>query len=112
MKILKKAVEFDWDKGNIGKNKKHNVSDKEAKEVFFDKKIFIFKDIIHSKNDPRFRILGKTRKERLLLSFSLLEVKKIEIILARDINRKEVYLYEKKLKLPKFKNEDKEREFW
>lgn len=101
MKILKNLLEFEWDKGNIGKNKKHNIADKEAEEAFFDKKRFIFKDIVHSKNEPRFRILGKTRKGRLLFVVFTIRGKKIRIISARDINKKEVYLYEKKIKAAK-----------
>lgn len=96
MKILKKPLEFEWDKGNIGKNKKHNVADKEAEEVFFDEKKVIYKDIFHSQKEERFIILGKTKKERLLYTVFTIRGKKIRIISARDINKKEVRLYEKK----------------
>ena len=57
MKIDKKALEFEWDEGDIEKNKKHRVEDKEAEEVFFDNNKVIFS--------------------------------------VRDVNRKEVPLYEK-----------------
>ena len=43
MKILKSVVEFDWDKGNVDKNKRHKVDDKETEEIFFDKKKLLFK---------------------------------------------------------------------
>lgn len=36
MRVVKDVLEFEWDKGNIGKNKNHNVEDKEAEEVFLD----------------------------------------------------------------------------
>jgi len=67
MRILKGPLEFQWDKGNIGKSfKKHKVKDKEAEEPFFDKRHKIFKDKLHSKGEERNRIAGKTKKGRLL----------------------------------------------
>lgn len=97
MKVIKEAYEFQWDKGNIGKNLKHNVEDKEAEEVFFDENRFSFKDKVHSEGEERFRILGKTQKGRLLFIVFTVRREKIRIISARDINRKEVTLYEKKV---------------
>lgn len=101
MKIIKQVLEFEWDKGNIGKNKKHNVDDKEAEEVFFDTEKVIYKDVFHSKEEERFIILGKTRKGRLLYTVFTKRGRKIRIISSRDINKKEVYFYEKKIKTTK-----------
>lgn len=101
MKTVKKAVEFDWDKGNIGKNLKHGVEDQEAEEVFLDAHRFIFKDRLHSGGEERLRILGKTKKERLLFIAFTIRSSKIRVISARDINRKEVSLYEKKVSATK-----------
>lgn len=98
MKRLRDVVEFQWDEGNIGKNKKHKVEDKESEEVFFDEKRFIFKDLVHSESEERLRILGKTKKGRLLFVVFTKRGKRIRIISARDINKKEVYLYEEKIK--------------
>lgn len=98
MRVVKKVFEFQWDKGNIDKNlKKHEVKNKEAEEVFFDEKRFIFKDKLHSFGEERFRIIGKTKKKRLLFVVFTKRGKKIRIISARNINKKEVYLYEKKV---------------
>lgn len=97
MRIVKDAVEFEWDKGNIGKNLRHNVEDKEAEEVFLDNRRFIFKDRLHSKNEERFRIIGRTKKGRLLFIVFTKRDRKVRLISARDINKKEVYLYEKKV---------------
>lgn len=98
MKVVRKVFEFEWDKGNIDKNlKKHKVDDKEAEEIFFDKKRFIFRDKLHSSGEERFRVIGKTKRERLLFVVFTKRHKKIRIISARDINKKEVYLYEKKV---------------
>lgn len=96
MKVDKRILEFEWDKGNIGKNKKHKVEDKEAEEVFFDENKVTFRDIIHSTEDEeRLRIIGKTKKSRLLFIVFTKRGEKIRIVSARDINRKEVPLYEK-----------------
>ncbi|MBI4079486.1 MAG: BrnT family toxin [Candidatus Levybacteria bacterium] len=99
--LIKNVFSFDWDEGNIGKNKKHDVEDREAEEAFFDEKRFIFKDTVHSQNEERLRILGKTKKSRLLFVVFTKRGDKIRIISARDINKKEVDLYEKKVSTPK-----------
>ena len=93
---LSEPIIFEWNQGNIGKNAKHNVDDKEAEEVFFDKNNRKFKDKLHSKGEERYRIIGKTEKGRLLFVVFTIRQNKVRIISARDINRKEQYLYEKK----------------
>jgi uncharacterized DUF497 family protein len=98
---IKEPAEFEWDKGNIAKNKKHNVEDRESEEVFFDDHKLIFKDHIHSNKEERLRILGKTKKKRLLFIVFTKRGRKIRIISARDINKKEVFLYEEKINTTK-----------
>lgn len=82
----------------IGKNKKHNVGDLGAEEPFLDERHFIFKDHIHSQNEERFRILGRTQSERLLLVVFTLRLGKIRIISVRDVNKSEAKLYEERIK--------------
>ena len=101
MQVDKKVLEFEWDKGNIGKNKKHSISDREAEEVFFDNKRFIFKDKIHSQGEERFRIIGKTKKERLLFAVFTKRGKKIRIISARRATFQERIEYEEELRSQK-----------
>ncbi|MDO8657298.1 MAG: BrnT family toxin [Candidatus Levybacteria bacterium] len=96
MVIDRKIFEFEWDKGNIEKNKKHKIKDKEAEEVFFDENKVIYKDILHSKVEKRFILLGKNKKKRLLYVVFTKRGRKIRIISARGVNKKEVHLYEKK----------------
>lgn len=96
MRIVKEAFKFQWDKGNIDKNKKHNVTDKESEEVFFDRNKVVYKDLFHSDNEERFIILGKTKKDRLLYTVFTYRSKKVRIISSRGMDRKEVKLYEKK----------------
>ncbi len=95
MKVVGKVFEFQWDKGNIDKNKKHKIIDKEAEEVFFDENKTIYRDKLHSKYEERFITLGKTKEQRLLYAVFTKRGRKIRIISARDINSKEVRLYEK-----------------
>ena len=93
--ISEDAVFFKWDIGNIGKNKKHTVGDEEAEEVFFDTNKKTFTDRVHSGQEKRLRLVGKTRNNRLLFVVFTMRGKDIRIISARDVNKKEVYLYEK-----------------
>ena len=95
MNINKKVLQFEWDKGNIGKNKKHKVEDQEAEEVFFDEGKVILKDKIHStESEERFILLGKTKKNKLLYIVFTERNENVRIISARNINKKEVHLYE------------------
>lgn len=96
MKTIKEIIEFEWDKGNSEKNKKHNVEDKEAEEAFFDEDKIVYKDILHSKIEERFILLGNTKNKRLLYVVYTKRNSNIRIISARDINKKETHVYEKK----------------
>lgn len=99
MKILPKPIAFEWDKGNINKNLiKHNVTDKEAEEVFGNKPLKIFKDINHSEKEQRFVAYGKTDSNRSLAIVFTLRREKIRVISARDQNKKERREYEEKNK--------------
>lgn len=96
MKTLPEPVHFVWDRGNSTKNEQeHSVSNQEAEEPFFDKKRKIFTDQLHSGKEERFRIVGKTKHHRLLFVAFTIRSHCVRIISARDINKKEVYLYEK-----------------
>lgn len=93
--------EFDWDGGNSGKNKKHAVEDAESEEAFFDPNKVILKDTLHSGDEERFILLGKTKKERLLFVVFTKRKTKVRIVSARSINRKERPLYEKTSEIAK-----------
>lgn len=97
MKILKKPLEFEWNQGNRGKNLiSHGVTDEECEEIFFDERKKILTDIFHSNKEARYVLLGRTKKLRLLFAVFTLRKNKIRIISARDLNKKEYYLYEQK----------------
>jgi uncharacterized DUF497 family protein len=94
MVTVKEPIEFIWDKGNIDKNwRKHQVSNRECEEVFYDNKKKIYKDKLHSGKEERFILIGKTKKERLLYSVFTIRGNKIRVISSRDINKKERRLY-------------------
>lgn len=98
MKILPEPIEFEWDEGNIGKNLKHNVSDKESEELFNNKPNFLFDDEKHSTLEKRFMIWGITDNDRKLSIIFTIRHKKVRIISVRDMNKKERREYEEKIK--------------
>ena len=99
MDLLPDSIKFNWDKGNINKSlKKHNISNEEAEEVFVNQPIVLLEDEEHSKVETRQMILGKTDKKKLLSIIFTTRNKKIRIISARKMSRKERKLYEEKTK--------------
>lgn len=98
MLTIREPVEFIWDKGNSDKNwPRHRVTNQESEEVFLDEEKKTFKDKLHSGDEERFRIVGKTKEGRILFVVFTIRRNKIRIISARDINKKEVNLYEEKI---------------
>lgn len=91
----RELIKFDWDKGNSDNNKKHDISDQEAEEAFFDEEKIIHEDRFHSEKEDRFIILGKTKKGELLFISYTIRGDLVRIISARRINKKEVHIYEK-----------------
>jgi len=96
VRIDKDLKGFVWDKGNIDKNwEKHRVRGTECEEVFFDENKVVSKDVLHSGGEERFIVLGKTKRDRLLFVVFTIRRRKLRVISARDVNRKERKLYEK-----------------
>lgn len=88
--MLPKPLSFKWDAGNIDKNLiKHNVTDKEAEEVFSSKPLKLFRDIKHSQSENRFVALGRTIKGRNLYAVFTIRDSKIRVISARNQSRRE-----------------------
>lgn len=88
-------MEFEWDKGNSGKNKKHGVSDEESEEIFSDSNKAKYPDPKHSNTEPRYVLTGQTRNRRQLFIIYTIRKNRIRIISARDLNKKkERHLYE------------------
>jgi len=87
---------FDWDRGNVDKNlDKHNVTNIEIEEVFFDQDILLYLNEKHSTIEVRYYCLGKTFiGRRLYISFTLRN-NKIRAISARDMSKNEREIYDK-----------------
>ena len=58
-----------------------------------------YRDIIHSGREKRYILLGATKTQRILFAVFTVRRGRIRIISARDLNKKELYLYEKKNQL-------------
>ena len=94
--VLPKLLEFQWDEGNIFKNlQKHGLAKDEIERAFFDKDRIIFKDEQHSLKEDRAILVGKNDANKLLYVVFTMRSNKIRVVSARDINRKEKYIYEK-----------------
>jgi len=92
---FKGIVGFEWDDGNRDKNRiKHNVSTGEAEQIFFNQPLIILNDEKHSHTEIRYAAFGTTDKGRTLTVVYTIRSKKIRIISARDMHRKERTFYE------------------
>lgn len=88
---------FDWDAGNARKSTdKHDVSQAEAEQVFFNEPLLTVPDMKHSAAEQRIHALGRTDDGRLLhITFTLRDKDtKIRVISARDMSRKERGYYD------------------
>ncbi|MES0156408.1 BrnT family toxin [Mesorhizobium sp. M0018] len=88
---------FDWDAGNARKSiDKHDVSQAEAEQVFFNEPLLTVPDAKHSVIEQRIHALGRTDDGRLLhITFTLRDKDtKIRMISARDMSRKERGYYD------------------
>ena len=93
---LSKAEGFDWDSGNVNKNRlKHDVDTSECEEVFFNEPIIILDDTKHSsEKEKRYRVIGITTDGRRLALAITLRNNKIRVIMARNQSQKERELFE------------------
>ena len=90
---------FEWDAGNARKNAdKHDVSQAEAEQVFFNEPLLLLEDSKHATREQRFHALGCTDDNRLLhISFTLRSKGQlIRVISARAMHHKERTYYAQK----------------
>jgi uncharacterized protein len=81
---------FEWDEGNLTKNwEKHRVSIAECEQVFFNRPLVAADDERHSDQEPRHYILGRTDTGRELFIVFTIRRRRVRVISARDMNRKE-----------------------
>ncbi len=93
---VSKITGFDWDDGNARKSAdKHDVSQFEAEQLFFNSPLLLSPDAKHSQDEVRLHALGKTDAgRRLHVTFTLRGGGTlIRVISARDMHRKEKAVY-------------------
>jgi len=94
-KLLLECTDFEWDEGNKNKNWiKHKVSNSECEQIFFNQPLIINFDEKHSNTEARFYALGDTDLNRKLFIVFTIRNKKIRVISARDMSKKERKIYE------------------
>jgi hypothetical protein len=85
---------FEWDEGNLTKNwEKHRVSIAECEQIFFNRPLVVADDDRHSGEEPRYYTLGKTDTGRELFIVFAIRRRRVRVISARDMNKKEREIY-------------------
>jgi uncharacterized DUF497 family protein len=85
---------FQWDQGNLEKNwLKHGVSPLECEQVFFNQPLVVVPDLKHSEREERFYALGRTDADRYLFVVFTVRGRKLRVMSARDMIRKERSIY-------------------
>ena len=91
---LRACTGFQWDGGNAEKNWiRHRVSRGEAEETFFRQPLVVADDEVHSTNEERFYALGHTNRGRLLFVVFTIRRRRIRVISARDMTKREREIY-------------------
>jgi uncharacterized protein len=91
---LRQAIGFEWDEHNSRKNwEKHRVTPFECEQVFFNQPLVVAVDVKHSESEERFFALGKTDIEKRLFLVFTIRKKRIRVISARQMNKKEKRSY-------------------
>ena len=92
--VFSKCEGFEWDEGNARKNWiRHQVTQGECEQVFFNEPIIVSDDLKHSINEKRWYLLGITDAQRLLFVVFTIRDQLIRVISARDMNKKEREIY-------------------
>ena len=92
--LFSSPLNFDWDSGNDMKNQQsHGVRCIEAEQVFSVARFRVQEDVAHSQSEPRYVAYGRTAGDRLLTVCFTIRNRKIRVISARDMSRKERRFY-------------------
>ena len=88
------AEQFDWDAGNLGKNRKHGVEPSEA-ESLFQRTVFLAGRIVEPAHDePRWLLLGETDAGRRLALIFTRRGNQLRPISCRSMRRNERRLHD------------------
>jgi uncharacterized DUF497 family protein len=89
------GIDFEWDEGKAAKNRvKHGISFEEASTAFADPLSITIGDPLHSEEENRFVLIGKSEWFNTLVVVHLEKNDTIRIISARKANKKERKAYE------------------
>ncbi len=98
----KKKRRFEWDFGNTSHLwERHKIRPFEAEEAMEDPHSLEGSDELHSQDEIRFTVIGKTRKSRMLFLAFTVRDSHIRVLHARETKRKETKLYEEKINVTK-----------
>ncbi len=93
-KKISSCTGFEWDRGNATKNwDRHEVSEGECEQIFFNKPLIMKRDKKHSDTENRYYTLGRTNQNRLLFAVFTVRKGKIRIISARGMTDAETEMY-------------------
>jgi uncharacterized DUF497 family protein len=85
---------FQWDEGNADKNwRRHEVTQAEAEQVFFNKPVLVTSDVNHSQEEVRLFALGRTDAGRRLAVVFTIRGDALRVISARPMSRQERKIY-------------------
>ena len=85
---------FQWDEGNADKSwRRHEVTQAEAEQVFFNRPVLVVKDEGHSTREARYFALGRTDLVRMLAVVFTIRGSLLRVISARPMGRTERKAY-------------------
>ena len=91
--LIPEPIDFEWDQFNTTKIRlKHGITTQEAEQAFFNQNLVFF-DASHSSLEQRYKLLGITNRQKVLLVVFTVRGKKIRVISARSANKKERTYY-------------------
>lgn len=94
LRKLLRLTGFQWDQGNLEKNwLKHGVSPLECEEIFFNQPLVVSPAEKDPHSEERFYALGRTDADRYLFIVFTVRGRKLRVISARDMSRKERKIY-------------------
>ena len=90
---------FEWDDEKAHANeRKHGISFDEAKTCFYDVFAIETYDVSHSAGEDRFVIMGRSHRDRIIVTAFTMRDMTIRIISAREARRPERVEYEKQIR--------------
>ena len=94
-KLLQECIGFEWEDGNREKNwVSHQVTPAECEEIFFIQPLLVTHSSQQNDSEDRYYALGETNVGRRLFIVFTIRRKRIRVISARNMSRKERKVYD------------------